>query len=58
MLCIVLTALVGGIISCLIGSLLDSRVMPLARKYEKYKELSANYTPEQIAAGLKKLDGK
>ena len=58
MLVVALAALAGGAIAGLVGSLLDSRVLPLARKYEQYEELSGKYTPEQIEAGLNKVNGK
>lgn len=51
------TAAACGVLSCVLGSLLQQRGSALAGKYSAYKSLLGNYSQSEIKAAMEKRGG-
>ncbi len=49
------TALGAGVAACLLGSLLHRKVSPLLDQYTRFKQVSANYSKEEIQKAMERL---
>jgi uncharacterized protein (DUF697 family) len=54
LLCVVLAGILGGVIAALIGAALDGFGSPLVEKYNRYKQITNSYSPQEIERALKK----
>lgn len=53
--CAVGAALAAGFAACLLGSLVHRKVSPLLDQYTSYKQVSGNYSKEEIQKAMEKL---
>ncbi|HBA59854.1 MAG TPA: hypothetical protein DCZ92_03350 [Elusimicrobia bacterium] len=58
MMYLVAAAMAGGVVSCLIGSAVNSRFLPSAKKLSAFKAPGGGYSASEMSSILKKLGNK